>query len=107
MDQNLLPCVGCKQLKVLKLGDYCVSCALEWHPKDDEYFVVNSKNLDEVSAATGATKKYLNAKQAAAFEKHCSYVVYCIRDEWKEILVNEGFHLPTIMKRLFERENKQ
>jgi len=106
MDQDMLPCVGCKKLRVLKLGDYCRECALEWHPKDDEYFVVTPKNLDEVVATTGATKKYLNAKQEMAFENDRKYVIYCVNDEWKETFVSDGYHLPTIMANIFKRENR-
>lgn len=104
---NLKPCIGCKELKVLHSGDYCKDCAIKWEPMDgDSYFLVVPSSVSDIMEATGIDGAYLNAKQEAAFEKHCKYVVYHSKGEWKEITIDDGFHLPTVMKRLFEREKQ-
>lgn len=104
---NLKPCAGCKKQKVLNPGDYCIACALKWEPMPgDSYFIVTPNTLADIVEATGIEGSYLKAKQEHAFEKNCKYVVYYSKGEWKEIVINDSFHLPTVMKRLFERENQ-
>jgi hypothetical protein len=60
--------------------------------------------MGDVHEISGIEIPYLKAKSEKAFEKNCSYVVYHSKGEWKEITIDDGFHLPTVMKRLFERE---
>jgi len=105
---SLQPCVSCKKHKVIHPGDYCNSCALKWEPVfGDSYFLVIPSSVADIMEATGIDGAYLNAKQERAFEKHCKYVVYFHKGEWREIVISDGFHLPTIMKRIFERDNDQ
>lgn len=100
-DLGLLPCAGCKEAKVLKQGDYCVMCALEW-PSTPFYIVVTPKTLDKAIRDSGMAGEYLKAKSDRAFETFKSYVIYCINGEWKEIVISDKFHVPTVMKNLLE-----
>jgi hypothetical protein len=105
---NLKPCVGCKQLKVLHSGDYCNDCAAKWEPTHGcSYFRVDPQSVGDIMDATGIDASYLKAKADVAFAKHCSYVVYYVKGEWRDITVDEGFHLPSLMLRLFEREGSE
>jgi hypothetical protein len=101
-DYGLLPCAGCKQAKVLKYGDYCVVCSLEW-PENSNYIVVTTKTLDKAIHDSGLTGEYLKAKSDLAFENYQSYVIYCIDGEWKEIVISDKFHVPTVMKNLLAK----
>lgn len=107
MDPSLYlkPCIGCHKRKVFHPGDYCKDCAIKW-VSGDSYFVVTTSSIGDIMEATGIDGSYLKAKSDLAFEKHCAYVVYHTNGEWKDITVSDGFHLPTIMRRLFEREEK-
>lgn len=100
---DLLACAGCKKAKVLKLGDYCIACALEW-PEHPCYIVVTPKTLDKAVKDSGIDGDYLRAKTDKAFDHYQSYIIYCVNGEWKEILVSDRFHIPTVMKNLLKKQ---
>lgn len=104
MDDDLLPCAGCKKAKVLKPGDYCVACALEW-PEAPGYIVVTPKTLEKAVRDSGLAGDYLRAKSDRAFEQYQSYVIYYVSGEWREILISDKFPVPYVMKNLLENHN--
>lgn len=104
MELDLLPCVGCKLPRVLKLGDYCKECALEPEPY---YVVVKPDTLEQAAKASGMAREFLNAKQEKAFENYQSYVVYYVDGKWQDILINEWFPVPLVMKNLFDNLSRE
>lgn len=102
MESELLPCSGCKNLRVLKLGDYCRECALD--PQYNHlYFIVKPDTLDHVARVSGMDRGFLNAKQEKAFEQYQKYVVYLAKDEWKDIIVSDRFPVEVVMKNVFRK----
>jgi hypothetical protein len=97
---NLLPCSGCKELKVLKLGDYCRECALEPEPV---WFEVTPGSLDRIARLSGMAREFLNAKQEKAFENFQRYVVYYADGKWQDITISERFSTAIIMRNLFKK----
>lgn len=97
---DFLPCAGCKELKVLKLGDYCLACALEPAP---DYIIVKPDSLEHAALRSGITREYLNAKQERAFENYQVYVIYFAKDEWQEITISERLPVAVVMKNLLEK----
>lgn len=100
MELGLLACAGCKEPKVLKLGDYCRECALEPEPA---YFEVTPGSLNRVAVITGMAREFLNAKQEKAFENYQRYVVYYADGQWRDIVISEKFSTQIIMRNLFKK----
>jgi hypothetical protein len=46
---------------------------------------------------------YLRAKSDKAFEDYKSYVIYEQDGEWKEIVINDKFPVPFVMKNLLAK----
>lgn len=105
MDNDLVPCAGCKQPRVLKLGDYCRECALEW-PENSTYIIVSPNTIEKAIHDSGMTGEYLKAKSEKAFENYQTYVIYFKDGEWKEICISDFFHVPTAMKNLLAKGKK-
>lgn len=103
MELDLLPCTNCKEPRVLKLGDYCATCALEPEPR---YFIIKPATLDHVARVTGISHEYLNAKQERAFENFQVYVVYGTDDDWAEVLISERFHIEGAMQQLLTKKKR-
>jgi hypothetical protein len=99
---DLVPCSGCKKPRVLKMGDYCVECALD-PSTQHQYFVVKPDTLDHIARVTGMAREFLNAKQERAFEEFKRYVIYLADDEWKDIVISEKVPLDFAMKNLMEK----
>jgi hypothetical protein len=100
---NFLPCANCNQKRVVKPGDWCNQCAMRWERKVSEYFVVDPQSISDVHEISGISRSYLNAKQERAFEKNCKYVVFYAQGKWKEVVISDRFHLPTVMKNILSR----
>lgn len=105
MEFDLLPCAGCKELKVLKLGDYCAQCALDW-PSGPYYIVVMPKTIDECIRASGLDGEYLYARSNKAFERFQQYIIYFVDGDWKEVVISDQFHIPTVMKNLMKKRGE-
>ena len=103
-DLGLVACAGCKEAKVLKLGDYCIMCALEW-PENEHYIIVTPKTMEKAIRWSGMAGEYLKAKSDQAFEKFQSYVIYTTPDgAWHEINVSDRFPVPYVMKNLLRKQ---
>ena len=98
-------CVSCGRRRVLKPGDYCRRCALLENKLlvDGKYFVVEPHTLPAVVLATGLEENFLLSKHRYAYENGCVYVVFFAREEWQDIVIDERFHVPTVMEQLFKR----
>lgn len=103
MHMELVPCAGCGIAKVLKTGDYCIACALKWEPRTPDYIIIGPGTIDEAADSSGIAKAYLKAKSDEAFENYQSYVIYPVKDEWREITISDRLHVPTVMKHLLEK----
>lgn len=98
-------CQGCGRKKVFRPGERCRSCAVVHvysHP-DDAYFIVEPNLINEIQSATGIAGDFLLAKYRNLHELKCFYIVFHARGEWQDIVIDERFHVPTVMKHLFQR----
>lgn len=102
---NLLPCASCGRPKVLKLGDYCITCALDpaLTASEHEYVILSPATLDLAVEKSGIARQFLSAKMDKAFEHSQSYVIFKARGQWHDILIHDAFYLPIVMKKLFEK----
>lgn len=111
MDLKLNPCRSCGRAKVVKAGDYCVSCALKWDQPAawGDYFILDPDILDDVAEITGVERAYLKIKQEEAFEKQCKYVVFFdfSQNVWDEITIHDRFYLPKVMENILQRTRKE
>ena len=95
-------CAACGRQKVLKTGDYCLRCALI-DMGGRQYHIVNEDNVSKVVEATGIDGSFLLAKYRNLHELKCFYVLFFARGEWQDIVIDERFHVPSVMKHLFDR----
>lgn len=102
---NFVPCASCGKPKVLKVGDYCTTCALDSDlvASKYEYIIVSRATLDVAAEKSGITREFLVAKMARAFENFQIYVIYKWGEEWKDLLISETFYIPNVMKNIFEK----
>lgn len=104
MDLKLYPCERCRKQRVLKPGDYCLSCAQMWDADPElEYIVLDTDTIDDAAEISGLAREYLKAKHTEAWENNQFYVIYFARDEWHEITISDRFHIPTVMKNLMAK----
>lgn len=100
---NLLPCAGCGKDKVLKEGDYCIACALDPTLLDNQYIVISPAMITHAADVSGIEGAYLKSKMEHCFERFQHYVIYKARDEWQDLVIDEKFHIPTVMSHVFKR----
>lgn len=105
MTPNFVPCASCGRLKVLKPGDYCISCALDpaLTASEHEYVILSRATLDIAAEKSGITREFLVAKIERAFENYQNYIIYKIGDEWKDLMISDRFYIPIVMKYLYKR----
>ena len=104
---HFFACTSCGMGNVLRDGDYCRACATTWRlpqPQisDNEYIIVEDGSIDAAAESSELPVKYLVAKYRKANLKRSHYVLFFARGVWDEIEVNTKFHLPTVMRNLFE-----
>lgn len=101
---QLKPCYICKKLKVLKEGDYCISCA-SVAPKAEEprYYEVKPRNIDELVRRTPFDKKFLTERQESAFVRYCTFVVFRTNDGWKHVMINNSYNVKFVMQNILKR----
>lgn len=105
MTPNFAPCASCGRAKVLKPGDYCLSCALDpaLPASEHEYIILSQTTLDIAADKSGIAREFLVAKMNRAFENFQHYVIFKVRDEWWDITISDTFYIPAIMKNIFNR----
>lgn len=100
---NLLPCAGCRKDKVLKEGDYCMQCALDPALIEHQYIVLSPAMVVFAAELSGLPSEYLRTKMERTFEAFQHYVIFKAHGGWQDIVIDEKFHIPTVMKALFKR----
>lgn len=105
MDQTFNPCVSCGKPKVIKVGDYCRSCAVDPDitASTREYVILSRATLDIAVQKSGIAREFLLSKMDRAFKNYQNYVIYKIDGKWLDLKIDEHFYIPTVMKNLFRR----
>lgn len=105
MSLGLYPCISCGRPKVVKTGDYCVDCALQWVQtvSEHEYIIISPATLNLAEQRSGVTREYMFAKMERAFENYQHYVIFFAKGGWREIVISDRFYIPVIMQNLFEQ----
>lgn len=99
-------CAKCSMNLVLKLGDYCMTCAVI-PPPSDEYIVLSPTTLDRAVEKSGLGREFLKTKMEHTFERNQQYVIFRRDGKWHDLIVHDRFPLRVVMKRLFERLSKE
>lgn len=107
-EPKLNRCRCCGRDKVVRPGDWCRDCALL--PNDlatsEAYIIVEPHTLDDTARKTGVARNFLKAKMQQADLLNCQYVVFrhpALKDNWRDVVIDEYFYLPRVMQTVFER----
>jgi hypothetical protein len=105
MDLKLKPCRSCGRPRVLNPGDYCIKCAVIWHSETalDNYFIVEPGTFDDTAQVSGLDPYWLAGQMVEAETTDCQFVVFFTRNRWESIRVSNAYHIPTVMRKVFER----
>jgi len=104
MDLKLYRCAKCNKPKVVKPGDYCLSCSMKWEMLPYEYIIVNQPEFEEeVLEKTGWDRTYVQDRARDALNRKCAYVVFRYKNIWMDITIHEMFWIPRVMEIVLTR----
>ena len=105
MPPKLNPCRSCGKDKVVKPGDYCRECAVDFYAvvSMDKYIIVEPLTMADTAEKTGVDWSFLKAKYEQLNTLQCHYVLFQLNGKWADIVVDKHFYLPRVMQTVFEK----